>query len=373
MGALGTLVGIAGKLASFAAGEKRGKGSSSKRSGGSKGSGVGGATLTPYQNSTGSSSGNGGSSSGGGGSSSGSGGSSSGDGYTPRTFTNSTNAANPNDYITLDPRDGSLWHYVGGKGYQVMKNDSQGRYDPLMQSYLEQNGGYADTSTQNNPMGFDRAASYLQDNAEMSQRAIQQGIDAAINRLNGSRDDVNAQYDSANRGAYVNYMQGQKNMAQNLKNAGLTKTGASESTMLGANTDYANLVNSNESAREKALRDIAYQIADVEANGAKALAESAGSVNSQLANLYTQQLAAQVAQRNADRAYQQQAWQNRMDNTMSIVNLLMGMGATGRTIYNNANGTIPWLNTDDFNSYGLNRTYNMEQINQALKVLLGQA
>lgn len=348
MGVLGAVAKAVGNVVKSVANKSGGGGA--KAGGGTKTNGGGGS----------------GNSGGSGGSNKGSG----GDGYTPTTFSNKTNTSNPNDYWTLDHRDGSLYHYVNGKGYQVMKNDSLGRYDPGMQSYLEQNGGYADTSTQNNPMGFEKAAGYLQDNAEMSQKAIQQGIDAAVNRLKGNIGDVNAQYDSANRGAYVNYMQGQKSMAQQLKSMGLTKTGASESTMLGANTDYANQVNSNEAAREKAIRDIMYQIADVEANGAKSLADSSSSINSQLANLYTQQLAAQVAQRNADREFQQNLWQNRTDNTLAIANMLMGMNATGKTVYGNLYGTIPGFTSADMNAYNLDRSYNMEQINQLLQQAL---
>lgn len=303
---------------------------SSSKKGGSLGSawtnGVGGTTLTQYgQNATGGSSN--------------SGGSSGGDGYTQRTFTNNTNAANPNDYWTLDHRDGALYHYVNGIGYQVMKNDSLGRYDSGMQAYLKQNGGYANTSTQNNPTGYDIYAKILDNGYQASREAAQRQIDAAVGTLQGSIGKANSQYDNANRAAYVNYMQGQQNMGQMLKSMGLTKTGASESTMLGANTDYANQVNSNESARQQALQDIYNRIAETQANGAVTLADIDRELGNNLANAYASMLSADRSQSNADRDYrlqrEQMDYQKQQDarsNLLTDISILQDIGATGSTL-----------------------------------------
>lgn len=81
------------------------------------------------------------------------------------------------------------------------------------------------------------------------------------------RDDVNEAYDSTANQAYVQSMINQRNLPQLLRSQGLSG-GAAESSQLAQQLNYENNINSNETDRAKALRDIdqSYLEAQVESN-----------------------------------------------------------------------------------------------------------
>lgn len=277
------------------------------------------------------------------------------DTYVPKTFTNNTNSTNRNDYWVYNQNDGSYTHYINGKGYTVMADDSLGRYATAAQAYAEQNGGIGPTGTVNNPTGWENVKEMLSQSGTQAKDAINQGADAAINQLLAGKDDTNALYDNANRAAYLNMMNTEKNLAQQLAAAGLGKTGASETTRLANRSNYNALINSNEGARDKAIRDIYNQIAGVKADTAESLASLDSSQNTAMANAYMSLLANQQNQANLDREFQSNREQQRYENAIDMANFAMGMGATGKTIYNNLNKVIPGLNTGDMNIYALGR------------------
>ena len=173
--------------------------------------------------------------------------------------------------LNYDRASGTQVRADGKQFYSVGQNDP--RYGTIRNETAAQNGGIYKTGTISNPTGYDIYAGILDKGYQASRKAAQGQIDAAVGTLQGSIGKANSQYDNANRAAYVNYMQGQQNMAQMLKSMGLSKTGAAESTILGANTDYASRVNQNESDRQQALQDIYNRIAETQANGAATLAD----------------------------------------------------------------------------------------------------
>ena len=277
-------------------------------------------------------------------------------------YNTNVNSANRVGNWTMDHNDGGLYNHVNGKTYQVMRNDSNGKYAPGKQAYIDQHGGYADTSTVNNPTGFQQAKSYVDSGNEAQKGAVQQGINAALARLQGQKDDTNSQFDNSNKAAYINYMLGQKNMDQRLAASGLAKTGTSESTRLGAELNYQNMFNSNEQERDKALRDLANDMADVEAQGAKSLADLEAGKGNQIASLYTQLLGNAQNQWNADREYRQNAEQQNMDNIMNMANFLMNMNATGKTTFNQLKQLLPDLQGGDMNYYNLARQLGLDKM-----------
>lgn len=70
----------------------------------------------------------------------------------------------------------------------------------------------------------------------------------------------NAGYDSAARQNYINYMQAQKNLPEQLNSLGI-RGGASESSLIRLNANYGTNVANNESARQGALDNLATQYA----------------------------------------------------------------------------------------------------------------
>lgn len=82
---------------------------------------------------------------------------------------------------------------------------------------------------------------------------------AYSNQLNKqAQDDIasaNQQYDANQRSNYVNYMMGQRDLANQLGQMGI-RGGGSETSMLRARTNYENNWNSTEGARNSAINDI---------------------------------------------------------------------------------------------------------------------
>ena len=266
--------------------------------------------------------------------------------------------------LNYDRASGTQVRADGKQFYSVGQNDP--RYGTIRNETAAQNGGIYKTGTISNPTGYDIYAGILDKGYQASRKAAQGQIDAAVRTLQGSIGKANSQYDSANRAAYVNYMQGQQNMAQRLKSMGLTKTGAAESTILGANTDYASRVNQNESDRQQALQDIYNRIAETQANGAATLADIDRELGNNLGNAYSSMLSADRSQDNADRDYrlqrEQMDYQKKQDErsfALDRIDRLIESGATPAKIL------------AEFNNLGYNMTMDdlavyIKQRNKAL-------
>ena len=266
--------------------------------------------------------------------------------------------------LNYDRASGTQVRADGKQFYSVGQNDP--RYGTIRNETAAQNGGIYKTGTISNPTGYDIYAGILDKGYQASRKAAQGQIDAAVGTLQGSIGKANSQYDSANRAAYVNYMQGQQNMAQMLKSMGLSKTGAAESTILGANTDYASRVNQNESARQQALQDIYNRIAETQANGAVTLADIDRELGNNLGNAYSSMLSADRSQDNADRDYrlqrEQMDYQKKQDErsfALDRIDRLIESGATPAKIL------------AEFNNLGYNMTMDdlavyIKQRNKAL-------
>ena len=276
-------------------------------------------------------------------------------------LTNRTNSVNRDDYWTRNYQTGEMTHWVNGRGWVVPTNDSHGRYPHATNAYNEQNGGVSVTGTELNPTGFERYQELYSAGSDAQKKAAQGQIDAAVNTLKTGLDKTNSIYDQNAKNAYINYMMGQKNMNQQLAAQGLGKTGASESTRLAANVDYNSNLNSNEQARQQALQDIYNKIAEVQADGAKTMADIDASSSSAMANAYINMLNADQSNLRSDRDYRAQQEQQYTDNLNNMVDGYISAGMTGETIYNIMKKMDPSLTRADFNVYYWQRLATKQQ------------
>lgn len=267
--------------------------------------------------------------------------------------------------LNYDRASGTQVRADGKQFYSVGQNDP--RYGTIRNETAAQNGGIYKTGTISNPTGYDIYAGILDKGYQASRKAAQGQIDAAVGTLQGSIGKANSQYDNANRAAYVNYMQGQQNMAQMLKSMGLSKTGAAESTILGANTDYASRVNQNESDRQQALQDIYNRIAETQANGAATLADIDRELGNNLGSAYSSMLSADRSQDNADRDYrlqrEQMDYQKKQDersNLIDDISVLQSMGVTGSALLSRLNQMGYNLTAADLAVYNAQRNKSLK-------------
>lgn len=276
-------------------------------------------------------------------------------------LTNRTNSVNRDDYWTRNYQTGEMTHWVNGRGWVVPTNDSHGRYPHATNAYNEQNGGVSVTGTELNPTGFERYQELYSAGSDAQKKAAQGQIDAAVDTLKTGLNKTNSIYDQNAKNAYINYMMGQKNMNQQLAAQGLGKTGASESTRLAANVDYSSNLNSNEQARQQALQDIYNKIAEVQADGAKTMADIDASSSSAVANAYVNMLNADQSNLRSDRDYRAQQEQQYTDNLNNMVDGYISAGMTGETIYNIMKKMDPSLTRADFNVYYWQRLATKQQ------------
>lgn len=276
-------------------------------------------------------------------------------------LTNRTNSVNRDDYWTRNYQTGELTHWVNGKGWVVPTNDSHGRYPHAQNAYNEQNGGVSVTGTELNPTGFERYQELYSAGSDAQKKAAQGQIDAAVNTLKTGLDKTNSIYDQNAKNAYINYMMGQKNMNQQLAAQGLGKTGASESTRLAADVDYNSNLNRNEQARQQALQDIYNKIAEVQADGAKTMADIDASSSSAVANAYINMLNADQSNLRSDADRRERLEQQRTDNLNNMVDGYISAGMTGETIYNIMKKMDPSLTRADFNVYYWQRLATKQQ------------
>ena len=98
-------------------------------------------------------------------------------------------------------------------------------------------------------------------NSAYAQRGqmLKNNLDATLQNLqsdyNASRDSVNSDATKSLREAYINKMQSQKNLAQNMAAQGLSG-GASETTMAGLSNNYGNARNNIETTANENLGDL---------------------------------------------------------------------------------------------------------------------
>ena len=117
---------------------------------------------------------------------------------------------------------------------------------------------------------------------EQNRVAIQQGT----NRLNAQKSNINQAADENARQAYVQYMQSQKALPQQLASQGASG-GATETAALGLQTTYQNNVNTINQNKANRLQEIDNAIVDLQNTGDLALVEQVLANNQAALDAYT--------------------------------------------------------------------------------------
>jgi hypothetical protein len=149
---------------------------------------------------------------------------------------------------------------------------------------------------------YDALAQEIADryNAAAAQAAAarQRAAQAAYDAMMQNQGNINANSDEAARQAYIQYMNNQKALPQQMAASGLNG-GATESSMVGLNTAYGENVNSVNMERNKALKELAAQAAAAKANAEMGIGDIYGNAAMNIANaqqsILTQKLADQMA------------------------------------------------------------------------------
>jgi hypothetical protein len=206
---------------------------------------------------------------------------------------------------THNASDGSTWIKNADGSISVTQKDG----------FFTKNA-YQSNAQQNSYQTYQTPTSYMDVQAEQDrliqkqneearklyESYVQQGTD----RLNTQRSDVDKTYNDASRSAYINYMQNQRALPQQLATAGITG-GAAESSMIQSQSNYQSSLNSVNEQRAKAMNDINTAITDLKNSGNLQLAQTLMQNAEKIADNYAQNAYAEIA-RNDTLA--QQAKQN---------------------------------------------------------------
>ena len=98
--------------------------------------------------------------------------------------------------------------------------------------------------------------------AQAQQDALNQRQELAVNQINAQKDDVLEAYHTNARQAYINKMLGQKNVQQQLSQAGLNTTGVMNSAYSNLENTYGNSLSALQASRDKNINDINRQVND---------------------------------------------------------------------------------------------------------------
>lgn len=209
-------------------------------------------------------------------------------------------------------------------GYYASENNGQLAYYPVDYNTSNKTGNSA--MYEDNPY-----ASYLEDlqnRYDEQQRAIEEknrlAIQQGTNRLNSQKTNINQAADDNARQAYIQFMQSQKALPQQLASQGATG-GATETANLGIQTAYQNNVNAINQNKANRLQEIDNAIVDLKNTGDLATVEQV-LANNQAAldayantldkavgyNQWAQQFNANRQDTAIDQAYREQAYKDQM-------------------------------------------------------------
>lgn len=125
----------------------------------------------------------------------------------------------------------------------------------LADAYAKTQTAGTNTETQNLLNQYEKIAKERQD-------ALAGQQELAINQINAQKDDVLEAYHTNARQAYINKMLGQKNVQQQLSQAGLNTTGVMNSAYSNLENTYGNSLSTLQASRDKNINDINRQVND---------------------------------------------------------------------------------------------------------------
>lgn len=201
--------------------------------------------------------------------------------------------------------DAATGKWTPGKAYLEITNPSAQRNDYTqqqkeMQEYYDQ---------------------LRRDQEEQTRAAINQGV----SRLQGQTPFIQQNYDDAARQAYIQMMQAQKALPEQLAANGISNSGASESAMVGIRNNYGQTLNDADIIRQNAINKLNSDIANLQATGNLQIAEGAQDISMAQLEAYRQALSQQNA------LASQQA-----GNIMNIAGMMGELGTRPTLAYQNA-------------------------------------
>jgi len=142
------------------------------------------------------------------------------------------------------------------------------------------------------------------DTAQQQQAlALQAARDSAVSDLNAQKTDVTNDYNDMYRQLYLQKMNAEKNINQQLAAQGVTG-GQSESTLLGMNTNYSDALRQGKQGETKAQSELDQAITNANLATDKDIASSAAENAIAKANSYTEALQNAINQYNTMYQYQ---------------------------------------------------------------------
>jgi len=211
-------------------------------------------------------------------------------------------------------------------------NDGRYTYDEWSSMY----GGNDDSSSSSADAYWEAYLAQQKAAEEAQKKAIQDAVDQSVNTLNAQKTTTSQDYADAYRQLYLNNMQSQKNIGQQMAAQGVTG-GASESTLLGLNTNYEDNLRQGKVAEQNALSELDTAIANAKLSGSIEAANNTATNAQNTAQGYLtawqQQLAAEQA---AAQQEQSQASENRSYAYQIAMNMLQNGSMPSETLLKNA-------------------------------------
>lgn len=146
-------------------------------------------------------------------------------------------------------------------------------------------------------MNNNQTGAYAQAAAQQK-AANDAAVQRAVNDLEAQKTDTNRSYAQMLRQLYINKMNGQKNMDQQMAARGITG-GAAETTRLGYDTSYAEALRQGEQERIGAISDLDKAITDTRLTGDIETARAAAEAVVNGANSYSQVLQSLISRNDA--------------------------------------------------------------------------
>lgn len=170
---------------------------------------------------------------------------------------------------------------------------------------------------------YDRAEDAYREAQEQAAKANQAKVDSAISDLNaqkGQVGDLTAKNNAAAEQAYMQTINPNGSLAENLARAGLLSTGLTESSQISAGNEYQNALNQNATTQTETIAEIERAITKAQLEGDLSTAEALSGMLTQIAQLGIDR---------ADKIAGWKQWQQQFDYNKGVTDA----GLTG--VYNN--------------------------------------
>jgi hypothetical protein len=195
----------------------------------------------------------------------------------------------------------------GTAGLEKYANDAE---QTKMQAYIDQ----LRKGQQAQQQSWEQYQNTMQQAADKQQAAIQAGVDSAVANLNAQKDSVGkltAVNNAAAEKAYMQTLNPNGSLAENLAANGLLSTGLTESSQIQAGNAYQGALNDNATTQTEAIAEIERAITQAKLNGDLQGAQA-------LADLLTQ--IAQKGYEHVQNIAQQDRWDREFGFNMGVTN-----------------------------------------------------